>query len=130
MHEYPFPLSSQYNAVQEWTKWQADSRRLSKEFGNRDVRTLNGSGWKFRCGTKVVKLLDISVDKEEDALSLARSTYTSSGSIAVMQRTLQTTRTVSFKNVLETSAPATHRDTNVHQHHHPLARSTGAVIHG
>ena len=99
------PLSSQYNAVQEWTKWQADSRRLSKEFGNRDVRTLNGSGWKFRCGTKVVKLLDISVDKEEDALSLARSTYTSSGSIAVMQRTLQTTRTVSFKNVLETSAP-------------------------
>jgi len=97
------PLSSQYNAVQEWTKWQSDSRRLSKEFGEKSAQKLDRCGWKFRAGTKVIKLLDISVDKEKDALSLARSTYTSSGQISIKQRTLQTTRTILFKNVLDTN---------------------------
>ena len=121
------PLSSQYNTEQEWKKWQADNRRLSKQFGSKSVRTLNGAGWKFRCGTQVVKLLDISVDKEVDALSKARSTYTAAGSVALMQRTLQTTRTISFKNVLEDGEPqliGTQNSTAVSvQWRDPLAQS-------
>ena len=94
------PNSSQYNSVQSWLKWQDDNRRFAKQYGSKSVQTLNRTGWKFRCGTHVVKLLDISVDNEDESLSIARSTYTASGSIQLKQRTLQTTRTVTFDNQL------------------------------
>jgi hypothetical protein len=59
---------------------------------------LNQTGWKFRCGTKTVKLLDVSVNDEEACLSLAKSTYTAAGQIRLKQRTMQTTRTRTFDN--------------------------------
>lgn len=94
------PLSSQYNSLQAWRKWQDQSRRLAQQFGSKSVNTLNQTGWKFRCGTKTVKLLDVSVNNEDACLSLAKSTYTAAGQIRLKQRTMQTTRTRSFDNTL------------------------------
>ena len=47
---------------------------------------------KFRTGTKIVKLLDISVDNDNDALSKGRSNFTSSGVLETRQRTIRNTR--------------------------------------
>ncbi len=97
----PVPKSSRFNSVKEWEKWQKNSRKYAKEYGSvKSVNALNASGWKFRCGTLPVKLLDVSIDKEGNALSMARSTYTAQGSVNVRQRELKTTRTIAFRSTL------------------------------
>ena len=48
----------------------------------------------FRTGTQEFKLLDISVDNEDDASALTRTTYSSIGTIESIQRTVRTTRLV------------------------------------
>jgi hypothetical protein len=52
----------------------------------------SNSSLKFRTGTKLVKLLDISADADNDALSKARSSFTSSGVLETRQRTIRNTR--------------------------------------
>jgi len=49
----------------------------------------SNSSLKFRTGTKIVKLLDISADVDTDALSKARSSFTSSGVLETRQRTIR-----------------------------------------
>ena len=110
----PIPKSSQFNSVKEWETWQKKSRLSAKEHGSvKSVNALNATGWKFRCGTLPVKLLDVSIDKEGNALSMARSTYTAQGTINVRQRELKTTRTIAFRSSLvERSDTISTRTTN------------------
>jgi hypothetical protein len=52
----------------------------------------SNSALKFRTGTKIVKLLDISVDDDNAALSKATAGFTSSGVLETRQRTIRSTR--------------------------------------
>lgn len=100
----PVPNSGQFNSVGEWNRWQRDSRRLAKKHGSvKSVNALNARGgrWKFRCGSLPVKLLDISEAREKFALSSARTLYTAAGEVNVKQKTLETTRVVTFKQKYE-----------------------------
>jgi len=54
----------------------------------------NTSDINFRTGTQEFKLLDVSVDDENEAISISRATYTSTGSIDSVQRTVRSTRLV------------------------------------
>ncbi len=97
----PVPQSSQFNSVKEWEQWQKNSRKNAKEYGSpKSVNALNASSWKFRCGTLPVKLIDVSEDREGEALSMARSTYSAQGRVNLRQRELKTTRTISFRSTL------------------------------
>jgi len=48
----------------------------------------------FRTGTQEFKLLDVSVDDESEALCTTRATYTSTGTIESVQRSVRSTRLV------------------------------------
>ena len=52
----------------------------------------NTSSLSFRTGRQVFKLLDVSVNDESEAMSSTRATYTSTGTIETVQRTVRTTR--------------------------------------
>jgi len=95
------PMSTQFSAEAEWGQWIKDQRRYAKQYGSaKSVAALDAMGWKFRCGTQNVKLLDISVDNENAALSRARTNYSSWGSVSVVQRTLRHTRVVTVRDEL------------------------------
>ena len=52
----------------------------------------NTSSLNFRTGRQEFKLLDVSVNDESEAMSSTRATYTSTGTIETVQRTVRTTR--------------------------------------
>ena len=54
----------------------------------------NTSDISFRTGTQEFKLLDVSENNENEALSTTRASYTSSGSIESVQRTVRSTRVI------------------------------------
>ena len=54
----------------------------------------NTSEFNFRTGTQEFKLLDVSVNDEDEALSTTRASYSSSGSIESVQRTVRSTRVI------------------------------------
>ena len=59
----------------------------------------NSSTLKFRTGTRQFKLLDISVDKEDDALAVARAPYTASGYLDTYQKEFLSTRVLTVEGV-------------------------------
>lgn len=54
---------------------------------------------RFRTGSQIFKLLDISIDNEDNAVSLAKATFTSTGIIETNQRTIRSTRVFDVENV-------------------------------
>ena len=54
---------------------------------------------KFRTGSKVFKLLDISIDDEDAAISIAKASFTSTGVIETNQRTIRSTRIFDIENL-------------------------------
>jgi hypothetical protein len=54
----------------------------------------NTSEFNFRTGTQEFKLLDVSENDEDEALSTTRASYTSTGSIESVQRTVRSTRVI------------------------------------
>jgi len=52
---------------------------------------------RFRCGTRQFKILDISVDKEQDALAVARAPYTAAGYIDTYQKEYLSTRVLTVQ---------------------------------
>ena len=54
----------------------------------------NTTAINFRTGTQEFKLLDVDVDDESEALCSTRATYTSTGTIESVQRTVRSTRLV------------------------------------
>jgi len=54
----------------------------------------NTSSINFRTGTQEFKLLDVSVNNEDEALASTRASYSSSGSIESVQRTVRSTRVI------------------------------------
>ena len=59
----------------------------------------NTNAIKFRTGTRQFKLLDISVDKEDDALAIARAPYTASGYLDTYQKEFLSTRVLTVEGV-------------------------------
>lgn len=57
----------------------------------------NTSAIKFRTGTRQFKLLDISVDKEDDALAVARAPYNATGYIDTYQKEVLSTRVLTVE---------------------------------
>ena len=93
-----------YTSVGEWGNWIEQQRRLSKQYGSsKNPEVYNDIGWKFRTGSMPFKFLDISEDNEDNALCLARTTYTSSGSLEIRERDILSTRVVIRENFLVTS---------------------------
>jgi hypothetical protein len=54
---------------------------------------------RFRTGSKIFKLLDISIDNEDAAISIAKATFTSTGVIETNQRTIRSTRIFDVENL-------------------------------
>jgi hypothetical protein len=109
----PVPLSSTFNSVVEWNQWIANQRRYARQYGSsKSVNAMNQMGWKFRCGTKVIKLLDISEDNENNATTRARSSYSSWGRVNVQQRSLLTTRVVTVQDQLTNREDLIGRETS------------------
>lgn len=95
----PIPLSTQFNTQQEWNQWIANSRKYAKQYGSvKSVNALNEMGWKFRCGTHQVKLLDISTYNPDGALSRASTSYSAWGRISLRERTFAHTRVVTVQD--------------------------------
>lgn len=95
----PIPLSTQFNTQQEWNNWIADSRKYAKQYGSaKSVNALNATGWKFRCGSHQIKLLDISEYNPNGALSRASTVYSAWGRISLRQRTFEHTRVVTVQD--------------------------------
>ena len=59
----------------------------------------NSSTLKFRTGTRQFKLLDISVDKEDDALAIARAPYAATGYLDTYQKEFLSTRVLTVEGV-------------------------------
>lgn len=109
----PVPLSTTFNAVSEWSNWLKNQRRYAKQYGSsKSVSAMNRMGWKFRCGTKEVKLLDISVNQPNNALSRASTVYSAWGRVNVRQRSLVTTRVVHVQDTLVSRTDLVGRSTS------------------
>ena len=67
----------------------------------------NGSALKFRTGDRVLRLLDITVDKKEDATAIAEGIFTSSGILETRQETIRSTRNLNI--VTNTSSSSSTR---------------------
>ncbi len=56
----------------------------------------NGSALKFRCGDRVLRFLDITVDKKEDATAIASSIYSATGILETRQEDIRSTRNLNI----------------------------------
>lgn len=63
----------------------------------------NNSSTKFRTGSREFKLLDISVNNDNNALSIARTIFTSSGIMTTVQSLIVSTRIVTTETTTRTS---------------------------
>lgn len=61
------------------------------------------SSIKFRTGSKVFKLLDINSDNENAATSIGTATFTSTGALEQVERTVRTTRVIDVARLSETN---------------------------
>jgi len=97
----PVPRSGTFSSETEWSRWIDTQRAATKQYGSsKSTSVWDTCGWKFRCGTAEVKLLDISQHRPNDALSRAKTNYSSWGRINFRQRTLETTRVVTVQDSL------------------------------
>ena len=103
----PVPRSSNFGFARELNTWVKAVRDGVKRFGQNDPRVYDNAGWKFRTGTKNVKLLDISSDNEKDALSRARSAYVASGTQRTVQRNTVTTRHIVTEDFIDNTTRVT-----------------------
>ena len=69
----------------------------------------NGSGLRFRTGTRELKLLDITADNEDDATSIGVAAFTSAGTLETRQRTIQSTRVRNIVTGTTSSSSASSR---------------------
>jgi hypothetical protein len=103
----PIPRSSNFSYARELSRWTKAVRAGVKRFGQNDPRCYDNAGWKFRTGTKNVKLLDISVNEERNALSRARTAYVASGTQRTVQRNTITTRHIVVEDFIDTTTTTT-----------------------
>ena len=97
----PVPRSGTFTTETEWKRWIDTQRAATKQYGSsKSTAVWDRCGWKFRCGTAEVKLLDISEYNPNAALSRAKTNYSSWGNISFRQRTLETTRVVTVQDEL------------------------------
>ncbi len=135
-------------SVDSWVKSEAFQRfaTTSEEYGNRlnnatqhpnvpstltttPQGVIEGSffipstpNFRFRTGEREFKLLDITADREQDALSVAKTTFTANGVIETRQRDVLSTRHVTirgFRTSVELDPPDDRND----QPSDPLAQS-------
>ena len=96
------PSGDTFTTLDEWEGWIAAQRNAAARYeGSKDARVMNEIGWKFRAGTQTVKLLDVSDNAEEFALSRARTTYTGQGSLNILQRQILSTRVITNEFFLD-----------------------------
>jgi hypothetical protein len=89
------PTGDSFSSIEEWEAWIEAQRSAAAQYnGSKDYRVMNQIGWKFRAGTQTVKLLDVSDNAEEFALSKARTTYSGQGSVNLIQRQIMSTRVI------------------------------------
>ena len=69
----------------------------------------NGSGLRFRTGTRELKLLDITSDNEDAATSIGVAAFTSTGALETRQRTIQSTRVRNIVTGTTSSSSASSR---------------------
>lgn len=68
---------------------------------NSTATDANGARWRFRTGNRLFRLLDVSVNKPNNATSRADARYVARGRLNVRRRDVTTTRVVSTTNVVE-----------------------------
>ena len=97
----PVPRSPIFPFQQELRTWVSKVKEGVKRFGADSPRCFDYAGWKFRCGTKPVKLLDISANNNDDALSLAKTVYTASGRNITRRRDVITSRVIVSEDYID-----------------------------
>lgn len=95
----PDATSLVLNSEEEWDNWITAQKLAAKQYGDvKDPNVYNEVGWKFRGGTLPFKLLDISEDNEDNALSKARTTFTSTKDLNLVSKHLLSTRVIISEN--------------------------------
>ena len=99
----PVPTGKNFDSIAEWERYINQQRRLARIYGShKNKNVFNQLGWKFRSGSQQMKLLDVSDNAEDNALSRARTTFTSSGQLSVSQRNILSTRVITLERFQET----------------------------
>lgn len=94
----PVPTGKNFDSITEWQNYIDQQRRLARVYGShKNKNVFNDLGWKFRSGSRQMKLLDVSDNAEDNALSRARTTFTSSGQLNVSQRNILSTRVITLE---------------------------------
>lgn len=105
----PVPTQSTGNLMSfhEWQRWARRQRIEARRLGGiKDPKVYDRIGWKFRSGAAEFGLYDVSSGNDDDALSLARTIYVSSGALKVKQAQILTTRNVTIRRDIQRIAPA------------------------
>ena len=90
----PSANGNEFGSFDEWESWVENQRKEAEKYpsGATDPQVYNDIGWKFRTGSVPFFLNDVSTNVASEGLSNARSTYVSSGSLSVTQKTIHMTR--------------------------------------
>lgn len=123
----PIPNSATFDFQKEIRSYQAKVRKGVQLHGTNQAAVYDYAGWKFRTGLREMKLLDISANNEEDALSVARTLFNSTGKLEIKQREIITSRVTVMEHgtedVITSHTTAKTRTVTRWRAHDPLAQT-------
>ena len=97
----PVPKSGIFPHAKELSTWIQKVKEGIKRHGADSPRCFDYAGWKFRCGAKPVKLLDISENNNDNALSMAKTVYVATGRNIVRRKDIITTRVIVSEDYID-----------------------------
>lgn len=100
----PVPRSRAFDFQAELKSWIRKVRRGIQLHGADSPSVYDYAGWKFRAGAKPVKLLDISANNNDEALSLAKTTYIASGRNITRRRDIISTRVIVSEDYIDNTS--------------------------
>ena len=107
----PVPESEVFPFEEELETWLKKVKEGVARFGAGDPAVYDYAGWKFRIGSREVKLLDISSGINEDALSRAKTRYRAAGRSVTRRKDIVSTRVVRTEDYIDRVAETIESET-------------------
>ena len=107
----PVPESEVFPFEEELETWLKKVKEGVARFGAGDPAVYDYAGWKFRIGSREVKLLDISSGINEDALSRAKTRYRAAGRSVTRRKDIVSTRVVRTEDYIDRVAQTIESET-------------------
>jgi len=129
----PIPKSDVFPYEEELDTWVKKVKEGVALYGAGSPQVYDYAGWKFRIGTREIKLLDISSGINADALSRAKTKYAAAGRAITRRKDIISTRVVRSEDYIDTvsgileSETIDSQTTVVWQPYDPLAQTFSLV---